>query len=1079
MRQFHLTARFLALACLPWALAGHTCSAATRSDTNLAARVQDTGVVIEVEGKLFTRYTFAPSQKYPYFWPVIGPLSGESVTIETSEPFPHHHSLFFGCDRVNGGNYWQEANERGQILSQGPKVAEAAGSRVSFTDECLWQQPGKEPIMRDRRRITITAPAKDRRVIDFAIALEPLVDINIQKTNHSLFSARSMPELSPKGGGTLINAEGQTGEKPTWGQASAWCALYGERKGATEGLAILQHPANRWFPAKWFTRDYGFMSPTPMYWPEGESTSLAKGETVTLRYRVLVFAGDVRQADVAGLYAAYARTAEDEIFTPAALAAALGRIKAYRYGQSREHILAVESLIRRASGSDERRTALEQALLAVLADEATTLCKQHVCEWLSEVGGTASVPGLVRLLGDKRLGDAARFALERVPGPQASTALRQALASAKDTAKPALVNSIAARGDAEAVPLLLELAVAPDAVTAAAAVTALGRIGGPEAKTFLLGRSVLTGAPARARTQARLTYAERALAEDRRDDARAILESMFGEAQPIHVRTAALRGLVRLDPDGGVQRVSSLLTGADTALRIAAAQLAAEVPGAKATAAFAERLPKVPPDTQLVLLAALATRGDRAAAPAVAALTQGENEGVRVAAVRALASLGGADDVPRLAALAGGGGTIGKAAAESLASLSGDGVAAAIITSVQAGAAATRAAAIHSMAARGTADAVRALVVLARDADATVREAAAVSLGKLAGPADLTDLVALVLQAGDPASRKALTEALARTAGRADGPDDAAAPVIAVLGGAKPDIAVALLGVLRRIGGDKAVTAIGRHLSSESADTRKAAIQALTECATDAPRLELLKAAETDANEVNRVLALRGFVKQLATFPDTPPEKAGPWLRRAMAAALRPDEKKTILACLPGFVCDATIELAEGCLADTALQAEAKLALHKMKMDGIRKFDFQLKGAPLMHDFVEINRTTIYSPKRGVGWDKAPMDERDRKKGTDLTRDFVFDAAPRTFKVNLPNADYIVTVFMGDMANGHDLAEIHAEGELKHKGITTRAGEVKELTFPVTVKDGVLDILFRDGGGGNEHWTCPGLIIGN
>ncbi|GAF95919.1 unnamed protein product, partial [marine sediment metagenome] len=34
----------------------------------------------------------------------------------------------------------------------------------------------------------------------------------------------------------------------------------GTRDGITEGIAILQHPDNRWFPAKWFTRDYGFFS---------------------------------------------------------------------------------------------------------------------------------------------------------------------------------------------------------------------------------------------------------------------------------------------------------------------------------------------------------------------------------------------------------------------------------------------------------------------------------------------------------------------------------------------------------------------------------------------------------------------------------------------------------------------------------------------------------------------------------------------------------------------------------------------------------------------------------------------------
>ena len=56
----------------------------------------------------------------------------------------------------------------------------------------------------------------------------------------------------------------------------------------TEGIAIIQHPGNCWYPAKWFTRDYGFFSPTPMYWLENDRLQLPKDQPVTLKYRVIV-----------------------------------------------------------------------------------------------------------------------------------------------------------------------------------------------------------------------------------------------------------------------------------------------------------------------------------------------------------------------------------------------------------------------------------------------------------------------------------------------------------------------------------------------------------------------------------------------------------------------------------------------------------------------------------------------------------------------------------------------------------------------------------------------------------------------
>ncbi len=275
--------------------------------TRIGARID-----VTVGGDFFTSYRFSSDEKYPFFFPVNGP-SGASVTSIRNGKFPHHSSLFFGCDKVNGGNYWQDRLEAGQILSEGAAIVKASGAEVVITDVCQWKRPGAESPLRDTRRIAISAPEKNLRQIDIDILLEPLMDVVIEKTNHSLFSVRMDPDLTPAMGGTMLNAEGKRSEKGTFGQPSAWMACYGERSvGAVEGLALFQHAANRWAPARWFTRDYGFMSPTPMYWPEGgAATRLAKGETVRLRYRVLVFAGDPATLDLAQKFVEYTSAKAD------------------------------------------------------------------------------------------------------------------------------------------------------------------------------------------------------------------------------------------------------------------------------------------------------------------------------------------------------------------------------------------------------------------------------------------------------------------------------------------------------------------------------------------------------------------------------------------------------------------------------------------------------------------------------------------------------------------------------------------------------------------------------------------------
>lgn len=284
--------------------------AAEPAAQKVEAQAEGDAVHVLVDGRLFTSYKHEASQKYPYLWPVAGPLSGESVTTESSEPFPHHSSLFFACDRVNGANYWQEGNERGQILSQGPEIEVAEGEEVVIRDVCLWRLPGEEPVIRDHRRIRVTAPRPDLRIIDFDIRLEPLVDVTIIESNHSLFSARMVPELSVEQGGTLVNAEGKTGQQGTLGVPSPWCDYWGTRNDVKEGLAILQHPDNSNFPAPWLTRDYGFFSPTHLQWLDDDRFELKKGEPWELRYRVVIHGGDTAEAGIAELYRDYAGTEE-------------------------------------------------------------------------------------------------------------------------------------------------------------------------------------------------------------------------------------------------------------------------------------------------------------------------------------------------------------------------------------------------------------------------------------------------------------------------------------------------------------------------------------------------------------------------------------------------------------------------------------------------------------------------------------------------------------------------------------------------------------------------------------------------
>ncbi len=278
---------------------------------NLTAYQVGPQVWVRWDNRLLTSYRAHPTQKYPYFYPLAGPLSGLSLTTETSLPWPHHRSLLFACDHVNGGNYWQSDVAQGQVISAGPTLAETSDTSTAILDRCQWRKPAEPVVMTDDRRFVVSVRGRRLWLIDAQITLTAVAGITITKTNHSLFAIRAAPDIAPVGGGTLVNAQGDRGEKATFGKPAPWCSYYGSRKGLpatmVEGIALMHHPQNPWPDCPWFTRDYGFISPTPFNFIK-QPWQLPAGESIRLRYRVAIYAGTPEKADLAGLYAEFAES---------------------------------------------------------------------------------------------------------------------------------------------------------------------------------------------------------------------------------------------------------------------------------------------------------------------------------------------------------------------------------------------------------------------------------------------------------------------------------------------------------------------------------------------------------------------------------------------------------------------------------------------------------------------------------------------------------------------------------------------------------------------------------------------------
>jgi len=214
-------------------------------------------------------------------------------------------------------------------------------------------------------------------------------------------------------------------------------------------------------------------------------------------------------------------------------------LKTYDWGQDRKVVEPIrEAVIASSSNADDRK-ALETRLADVLKTDVSYDSKQFVCRELMIIGTAASVPTLAALLTDAKMAHVARYALERIPAPEAAQALRDALGKTKGELKIGVIASLGVRGDAENVAPIGALLGDSDAAIARSAAIALGAIRSSAAAKALAGAK-----PTAAITDALLACAESLLADGKKAEALAIYKGLLGGDLSKQAKLAASRGIL-------------------------------------------------------------------------------------------------------------------------------------------------------------------------------------------------------------------------------------------------------------------------------------------------------------------------------------------------------------------------------------------------------------------------------------------------------------------------------------------------------------------------------------------------------
>jgi len=287
----------------------------------------DNGYQVNIGGKLFAEY-LTDFKGTPILWPIIGP-TGQEMTrsypmVQEGKPtekidHPHHRSLWFNHGNVNGGDYWSLTScfiKHKRFV----KAEQDAQGAVLITENEWINQQG-DIVCTDLRTIRFGL-CRENRFIDFDATVTAVADtVVFGDTKEGSFGVRVPGRFDSDGkrrdknhpGGTIVNAEGLTGDD-AWGKRSSWVDYSGElENGDVAGITIMNHPSSFRYPTYWHVRTYGLFAANPFGVHDfvvGEKAdagllTMKKGNSFTLRYRVLLHKGTLETINLPKLFDEY------------------------------------------------------------------------------------------------------------------------------------------------------------------------------------------------------------------------------------------------------------------------------------------------------------------------------------------------------------------------------------------------------------------------------------------------------------------------------------------------------------------------------------------------------------------------------------------------------------------------------------------------------------------------------------------------------------------------------------------------------------------------------------------------------
>lgn len=333
---------------LTWILSGRTAAHATRhyqlrvnTDTSLSAPppvasrvdVQDTGenLNITIAGRPVLSYRYTPQPVPPGVDSVfsssgfIHPLSspqGQVITRMQAPDHWHHYGIWnpWTHTRFEGRqvDFWNIGSRQGRVRAAGVlerTSGEVYGGFRSLHEFVDYTSGAPKIALREQWEVTAwnAAPDQGAWVIDFSSTLSPATDsaVTIEAYRYQGFGMRATGRWNDSNS-TFITSEGRN-KSDANGTRARWMNVSGasDARQGTSGVLFFTTPTNYNFPEElriWPTgQNRGVENVFVNFNPaQTRDWILQPGQTYRLRYRMIVYDGQIANADAEAQWQSYA-----------------------------------------------------------------------------------------------------------------------------------------------------------------------------------------------------------------------------------------------------------------------------------------------------------------------------------------------------------------------------------------------------------------------------------------------------------------------------------------------------------------------------------------------------------------------------------------------------------------------------------------------------------------------------------------------------------------------------------------------------------------------------------------------------